>query len=91
GIHGGRRVLFINPDDLRETGMQALQLVDIVSHFRDKQRKARSFYLVPFPIARKCVAAYFPEANVLVPLEKVATGSFTPSYKSFIVTLESSV
>ena len=91
GIHGGRRVVFINPNDLRETGMQAQQLVDIVSHFRDKQRKARSFYLVPFPIARKCVAAYFPEANVLVPLEKVATGSFTPSYKSFIVTLESSV
>ncbi|HZS61950.1 MAG TPA: FdhF/YdeP family oxidoreductase, partial [Gemmatimonadaceae bacterium] len=67
GVYGARRVLFINRDDAAERGWTAGQRVDITSHFGDERRVARAFQLVPFSIPRRCVAAYFPEANVLVP------------------------
>jgi molybdopterin-dependent oxidoreductase alpha subunit len=87
GVHGGRRVLFMNRDDLAERGWAAGDRVDITSHFHDERRVARSFQLVPFAIAQRCVAAYFPEANVLVPMGSVAERSNTPTSKSIHVTL----
>src|SRR5206468_216520 len=87
GVHGGRRVLFINPDDAAARGWTAGMRVDITSHFGDERRLARSFQLVPYPIPRRCVAAYFPEANVLVPIGSVAEKSNTPTSKSIHVTL----
>jgi len=87
GVHGGRRVLFINRDDAAERGWTGGMRVDITSHFGAEQRVARSFQLVPFPIPRRCVAAYFPEANVLVPVSSVAERSNTPTSKSIHVSL----
>jgi molybdopterin-dependent oxidoreductase alpha subunit len=87
GVHGGRRVLFANPDDLAARGWTAGTRVDITSHFGDERRVARSFQLVPYPIPRGCVAAYFPEANVLVPIGSVAERSNTPTSKSIVVSL----
>ena len=48
----------------------------------------RKLRLVSYPTARGCVATYFPEANVLVPLDATAEGSNTPVSKSVIVRLE---
>jgi hypothetical protein len=61
--------------------------VDITSHFRGEERMARRFQLVPYSIPHRCLAAYFPEANVLVPLGSVAEWSNTPTSKSIHVTL----
>jgi hypothetical protein len=61
--------------------------VDITSHFGDERRVARSFQVVPYAIPRRCVAAYFPEANVLVPVGSVAERSNTPTSKSIHVSL----
>ena len=88
GVHGGRRVLFMNADDMKARGLQPNDLVNITSHFHGERRLARRFQLVPYDIPRRCVAAYFPEANVLVPLGSVAMESNTPTYKSFHVSLE---
>jgi molybdopterin-dependent oxidoreductase alpha subunit len=90
GVHGGRRVLFINPEDAAARGWSAGQRVDITSHFGDERRIARSFQLVPFAIPRRCLAAYFPEANVLVPVGSVAEESNTPTSKSIHVSLRPS-
>jgi molybdopterin-dependent oxidoreductase alpha subunit len=90
GVHGGRRVLFMNPDDIAARGWEADGRVDITSHFHGQKRMARRFQLVPHPIPRRCLAAYFPEANVLVPLGSVAAWSNTPTSKSIHVTLERS-
>jgi anaerobic selenocysteine-containing dehydrogenase len=43
--------------------------------------------VVPYDIARGCVATYFPEANVLVPLDQKAERSGTPASKSVVVRL----
>ncbi len=90
GIYGGRRVVFMNEDDAREKGWATGQHVDITSHFEDERRVARHFQVVVYTIPRRCVATYFPEANVLVPIGSVADGSNTPTYKSIMVSLAES-
>jgi anaerobic selenocysteine-containing dehydrogenase len=85
GIRGGRRVVFMNEEDARERGLGAGDKVDLVGEYNGQVRRAYSFAVVPFAIPRKCVATYFPEANVLVPVDKVAAKSNTPASKSVAV------
>ena len=66
GVHGTREVVFVNPDDLAELGLEDGAYVDIVSEFRGIERRASRFRLVSYPTARGCVAAYYPETNVLM-------------------------
>jgi molybdopterin-dependent oxidoreductase alpha subunit len=91
GVHNGRRVVFVNPDDLATLGVVDGTMVDIVSEWDDGvARRAKSFRVVAYPTARGCAATYFPEANVLVPLDSTAEGSNTPASKSIVVRLEPS-
>jgi molybdopterin-dependent oxidoreductase alpha subunit len=87
GIYNGRRVIFLNEDDMREAGLVAGHLVDITSHFQGQTRTAQRFMVAPYPIRSHCAAAYFPEANVLVPIESVADKSNCPASKSVPITL----
>jgi molybdopterin-dependent oxidoreductase alpha subunit len=87
GIYNERRVILMNADDIRELGLEAGQVVDLTSHFQDRQRVARQFIVVEFPIPRRCAATYYPEANVLVPIESVAERSNTPTSKFVIITV----
>ena len=89
GIHHGRRVVFVSPDDLTELGLADGDMVDLVSVWTDGvSRRAPGFRVVSYPTARGCAAAYFPETNVLVPLDSTADASNTPTSKSIIVRLE---
>jgi molybdopterin-dependent oxidoreductase alpha subunit len=89
GIRHGRRVVFVNPDDLAALGLADGGFVDLVSVWRDGvDRRAPGFRLVGYPTARGCAAAYFPETNVLVPLDSTAQVSNTPTSKSVVVRLE---
>ena len=90
GISKGRRVLFINAEDIAERGFDAGEFVDLISRFGREQRRAERFRLVPYAIPRGSAATYFPEANVLVPLDSVAEGSNQPASKSIIIRLERS-
>ena len=87
GIFNERRVVLINPEDLRAAGFEAGQIVDLRSHFQGEVREARRFILTPFNIARRCIATYFPEANVLVPINHFADGSETPASKFILCTI----
>jgi molybdopterin-dependent oxidoreductase alpha subunit len=89
GIKQGRRVVFVHPDDLAARGLADGDLVDLVGEWEDGvDRRAEAFRIVAFPTARDCAAAYFPETNVLVPLDSTARGSNTPTSKSIVVRLE---
>ena len=90
GISGGRRVVFLNEQDMRELGLEAEQIVDLHSHHRGQIRTAPRWKVVPFPIPRRCAATYFPEANVLVPLDALAENSRTPASKSVVITVTAS-
>lgn len=90
GISNGRRVIFMNENDIAERNFTEGQWVDITSHFDDEKRIAEKFMIVKYDIPKRCAAAYFPEANVLVPIGSVVGKSNTPTYKSIVVTLNAS-
>jgi molybdopterin-dependent oxidoreductase alpha subunit len=87
GISDGRRVVFLNQQDIEAAGLRARQLVDLVSHFNGEERVAPQFAVVPYDIPRGCAATYFPEANVLVPVGSVAEKSNTPASKSVVISI----
>ncbi|MGI4822979.1 MAG: FdhF/YdeP family oxidoreductase [Janthinobacterium lividum] len=87
GIHGERRVLFMNREDIAERGLKAKDLIDITSHYEGEQRTVEKFVVVPYDIPKGNVSAYFPEANPLVPISSVAKVSNTPTSKYVIVTV----
>ncbi|MFD5816659.1 FdhF/YdeP family oxidoreductase [Streptomyces sp. NPDC127038] len=91
GIKNGRRVVLVNPEDARELGVADGTYVDLVGEWKDGvERRAPGFRVVHYPTARGCAAAYYPETNVLVPLDSTADTSNTPASKSVVVRLEQS-
>lgn len=89
GILGGRRVVFVNADDLAQLGLANNQQVDLIGHWAedDIERRADGFRVVAYDTPRGCAAAYYPETNALVPLDSTAEGSNTPTSKSVIISL----
>ena len=90
GIHGGRRVVLINEADIRELGFADGDMVNLISEFDGVDRLAENFRIVSYSTPKGCAAAYYPETNVLVPLDSVADTSGTPTSKSVIIRLERS-
>lgn len=88
GVYNGRRVVFLNRDDMRLANLADGALVDLISHFNGEERIARRFVVVPYSIPRRCAATYFPETNVLVPLRSVADKSNTPASKSVVISIQ---
>ncbi len=89
GIKGGRRVVLVNPDDAAALGLTDGAYTDLVSEWKDGvERRAEGFRIVHYPTARGCAAAYYPETNVLVPLDSTADTSNTPASKSVVIRFE---
>ncbi|MYS35374.1 molybdopterin-dependent oxidoreductase alpha subunit [Streptomyces sp. KhCrAH-43] len=89
GIRGGRRVVLVHPDDATALGLADGSYTDLVSEWKDGvERRAPGFRVVHYPTARGCAAAYYPETNVLVPLDSTADTSNTPASKSVVVRFE---
>ncbi|MEM1288700.1 MAG: FdhF/YdeP family oxidoreductase [Pseudomonadota bacterium] len=86
GVYGFREIVFMNPRDMEQIGVEARGLVDIVSVFGDGvERVCRNFRIVPYDTPRGCVAGYYPEMNVLVPHGQHGVQSYTPASKSVMV------
>lgn len=82
GVYGGRRVLFMNRDDIVGRGLADGEAVDIETVADDGVvRRVEAFRLVAYDIPPGCVAAYFPEATPLVPLGLASHHTATPVYK----------
>ena len=87
GVYNERRVILMNEKDMLSNGVENLDVVDITSHFKNKQRTVEKFLVVKYPIPEKCCATYFPETNALVPIGSVAEKSNTPTSKFVVVTI----
>ena len=87
GIGGERRVLFMNPGDMKARGIAKLRPVTITSHATDAARTVHGFLAVPYDVPSGHCAAYYPEANALVPIDAVAAVSNTPASKSIEVSV----
>ncbi len=87
GIHNGRRVIFMNQEDIQSQGLRKGDEIDIISRYDGVERKAEKFTVVPYDIPSKNVATYFPEANAVIPHNRFARGSQTPISKSVVIRL----
>ncbi|HEY9002866.1 MAG TPA: FdhF/YdeP family oxidoreductase [Mucilaginibacter sp.] len=85
GIHNERRVIFMNPKDIALGGFQSGEKVDLFNYGGGTARVARLFIIVPYNIPERNTATYYPETNVLVPINSVATESNTPVSKRVVI------
>lgn len=81
GVKGERDVVFMNQRDISRLRLNDGMRVDLISRINGKKRTAKNFLVRSFDINVGCAAVYFPEGNVLVPLESVALESNTPTSK----------
>ncbi len=88
GIYQERRVVMMNEADMSELGLKTKDKVNLVGEHNGVTRVAECFLVVPYAIPRSCLATYFPEANVLVPIDSVAEKSHTPTSKYVKVRIE---
>ena len=91
GVFGRRDVVFASPEDIARLGLAAGDRVNLAAAFDEGGRRvARGFTLVARDIPPGCLAAYYPETNVVIALDDHDQRSGTPAYKSAPVRLRRS-
>jgi len=89
GVGGGRDVLFMNEADMGRLKLGEGDLVVLTTATDDGvDRKLGGLQVMKYAIPEKCVAGYYPECNVLVPLWHHAKESKVPAAKSIPVRIE---
>ncbi len=88
GIYNGRRVIFMNEEDIGDARLHQGPAGRSHEPLGDgEERMAWHFLVAPYAIPRGCSPTYFPEANVLVPINSVAKRSNTPTSKFVIISI----
>ncbi|CAN7653152.1 FdhF/YdeP family oxidoreductase [Rhizobium rhizogenes] len=85
GVFGRRDVLFMNDGDLAANGLEHGDLVEISTALPSGGKRQMKLTAISYAIAPGSVAAYYPEANCLIPIDYQDKQSGTPSYKSLPV------
>ncbi|WP_299312836.1 FdhF/YdeP family oxidoreductase [uncultured Aquimarina sp.] len=88
GIYNERRIVLMNVQDMNKRELKKFDVINMISLYDDKERKACNFLVVPYNIPQGNIASYFPETNVLVPYNHYADKSNTPISKSIVVFIE---
>ncbi|MBR0551943.1 FdhF/YdeP family oxidoreductase [Stakelama marina] len=83
GIHGTREVVMMNKADMEKLGVAEGDKVTLESDADDNvDRSVGNLMVVPYNIPEGCLGGYYPELNVLIPLEHHALESHVPAGKS---------
>ena len=85
GVFNERRVIFMNIKDIEKAGLKPGDVVDLYNYHDGVERVAHKFIIIEFSIPERCTATYFPETNVLVPINSTADKSNTPTSKMVIL------
>ncbi|MBJ7428668.1 MAG: FdhF/YdeP family oxidoreductase [Bacteroidia bacterium] len=88
GIYNERRVILMNENDIKKLGFEHGEAVDIYNYHDNVERVAHNFMIIKYNIPEQCTATYFPETNVLVPINSVADRSNTPTSKYVVIKLK---
>lgn len=91
GIHNERRVIFMNTKDITKAGFIQGDKVDLFNYYDGIERVARLFIIVPYNIPERNTATYYPEGNVLVPINSVAEKSNCPTSKLVFIKIRKHV
>ncbi len=82
GLKGSRMVLLMNPGEIARRGLHKDQIVTLEGATDDGvERRVEGYIVTPYDLPDRCVGAYYPEANPLVPLDLHDIASKTPAYK----------
>ena len=90
GVTGRRDVLFINAEEAEKRELRVGDRVDLIALAPDgnpTSRQMKNLTIVIIDMAPGSVGAYYPEANVMVPLDSHDTQSGIPAYKSIPVSM----
>lgn len=91
GISGRRDVVFISQNEAEKQGVNAGDVVNLITLDNQMQptyRRLDGLTVVIYDIADRCLATYFPESNNLVPLDNFDIQSGIPAYKNIPIKLE---
>jgi anaerobic selenocysteine-containing dehydrogenase len=88
GIHNERRVVFMNRKDMLKANFAEGEKVDLFNYYGGRERIARLFVVVPYNIPERNTATYYPETNVLIPIDSVAEKSNTPTSKLIFIKIK---
>ena len=87
GVYNERRIIFMNREDMKLRSLETYDVVNLKSEYNGVTREANSFKVVGYDIPKNCCATYFPETNILVPLDSFAHTAKTPASKSVRITV----
>jgi molybdopterin-dependent oxidoreductase alpha subunit len=90
GIKNGRRVVLMNNIDIVNLGLSKGSMVDLSSEMKSGLVVSPNWFVVPYEIPEGNIATYFPESNILIPLDSVADRSNTPTSKSVPISITKS-
>ena len=86
GVKNLRTLVFMNPEDMRERGLEKYDLVDITSFAKDgSTRSVRGYRALPYNLPRGSAIGYMPELNVLCPIGDYSSQSDQPIMKHLVV------
>lgn len=88
GIRGTRSVLLMGESDMERLRLSEGDIVSASTVADDMPRTVYGLRVVRYDIPEGCVAAYYPECNVLIPLWHHAKGSCVPASKSIPIRLQ---
>ncbi|CEG06972.1 Formate dehydrogenase H [Afipia felis] len=82
GVEGTRKVLLMHPNDIERFDLKEGEAVDLTTAIDDGVvRQLKGFKVTSYGVMEGSVAAYYPEANRLFPLDHHDPKSKTPGYK----------
>jgi molybdopterin-dependent oxidoreductase alpha subunit len=83
GVYKSRKVVLMNPADIERAGLEAGARIALETAVDDGvARSLGGLEVVSYDIPPSCIAGYYPECNVLIPLWHHAEGSKVPASKS---------
>lgn len=91
GVTGRRDVLFINAEEAEKRELRVGDKVNIIALDPEGKRTDRrmdNLTIVVLDMAPGSLGAYYPEANVMIPLDSYDTRSGIPAYKNIPVEME---
>ncbi|WP_372002260.1 FdhF/YdeP family oxidoreductase [Tistrella mobilis] len=92
GIDGSRMVVMMNREDIERMGLVSGARVVLTTVAEDGiPRRKAGLTVLAYDVPKGCLAAYYPECNVLVPLSHHERDSLTPAAKSVPVRIAAEV
>jgi anaerobic selenocysteine-containing dehydrogenase len=86
GVKGGRMVIFMNKADIEKRQLEEGQQITLQTVSNDGiDRRLEGLRIKAYEIPEGCIAGYYPECNVLLPLWHYAKESKVPAAKSIPV------